>query len=63
MKVKKFNKLVKENENNLQKLINKYINGELFFTQNELDIIIKKSGERTYERKNKKGINRIIRNM
>lgn len=51
MKKREFNKIVKEYENDLQKLINKYINGELYFTQNELDIIIKKRGERTYKKR------------
>jgi hypothetical protein len=51
MKKTKFNKLIKEHNNNLQELINKHINGDLYFTQNELDIIIRKRGERTYKRK------------
>lgn len=51
MKKREFNKLIKEYDNDLQKLINKYINGDLYFTQNELDIIIKKRGERKYARK------------
>lgn len=56
MKKREFNKIVKEYENNLQMLINKHINGELFFTQKELDLIIKKRGERKYPRyKIKKG--------
>lgn len=48
MKKMKFDRLIKENKNNLQMLINKHINGELFFTQRELDKIIKKRGERKY---------------
>ena len=50
MKKIKFDKLIKENKDNLQILINKHINGELFFTQKELDLIIKKRGERKYPR-------------
>jgi hypothetical protein len=51
MKKTKFNKLIKEHNENLQELINKHINGDLYFTQNELDIIIRKRGERIYKRK------------
>ena len=50
MKKIKFDKLIKENKDNLQILINKHINGELFFTQRELDLIIKKRRERKYPR-------------
>ena len=51
MKKTKFKKLIKEHNENLQELINKHINGDLYFTQNELDIIIRKRGERIYKRK------------
>lgn len=48
MKTIKINQLIKENKNDLQKLINGYIDGKYYFTQKQLDKIIKLRGERVY---------------
>ena len=46
MRKYEFKKILKENKNNLQKLIYKHINGDLFFTSRQISIIINKRGIR-----------------
>lgn len=45
---KEFRKLINENINNLQKLINDYTDGKFYLSQRQLDEIIKLRGERLY---------------
>lgn len=42
MRKNKFNKLVKENKENLQKVIYQFINGDIFLNKKQLDEVIKK---------------------
>lgn len=45
MRKNKFNKLVKENKENLQKVLYKHINDEIYLTSKQLDEILKKRGD------------------
>ena len=44
MKPNKFNKLIKENKNNLQKVIYMHCNYKIFLTNKQLDKVIKLRG-------------------
>ena len=46
MKPNKFNKLIKENKNNLQKVIYMYCYNKIFLTNKQLDKVIKLRGVR-----------------
>lgn len=46
MKPNKFNKLIKENKDNLQKVIYMHCNYEIFLTNKQLDKVIKLRGVR-----------------
>lgn len=49
MKAKEFRKLINNNIQDLQKLINMYIDGKYYFTGKQLDQIITLRGERNYK--------------
>lgn len=46
MKPNKFNKLIKENKDNLQKVIYMYCNNKIYLTDKQLDKVIKLRGVR-----------------
>lgn len=46
MKPNKFNKLIKENKDNLQKIIYMYCNNKIYLTNKQLDKVIKLRGVR-----------------
>ena len=46
MRKYEFKKILKENKNNLQKLIYKHINGDIFFTTKQIKIILNNRGMR-----------------
>ena len=46
MKPNKFNKLLKENKNNLQKVIYMYCTNKIYLTNKQLDKVIKLRGKR-----------------
>lgn len=46
MKPNKFNKLIKENKDNLQKVIYMYCNNKIYLTNKQLDKVIKLRGVR-----------------
>lgn len=46
MKKNLFNKLVKENKNNLQKVIYMYCTNKIYLTNKQLDKVIKLRGEK-----------------
>ena len=48
MKPNKFNKLIKENKNNLQKVIYMHCNYKIFLTNKQLDKVIKLRGNRWF---------------
>ena len=47
MKPNKFNKLMKENKDNLQRIIYMHTQCKIFLTKKQLDEVIKKRGEKT----------------
>lgn len=47
MKPNKFNKLMKENKDNLQRIIYMYTQNKIFLTKKQLDQVIQKRGEKT----------------
>ena len=47
MKPNKFNKLMKENKDNLQRIIYMYTQNKIFLTKKQLDQVIKKRGDKT----------------
>lgn len=46
MKPNKFNKLMKEHKDNLQKIIYLHCENKIFLTKKQLDIVFKKRGEK-----------------
>ena len=46
MRTNKFNKLIKENKDNLQKVIYMYCNNKIYLTNKQLDKVIKLRGVR-----------------
>lgn len=46
MTKKELNRLIKENKENLQRIIYKHINGNIYLTSSQLNEVIKKRDER-----------------
>lgn len=49
MKKERLDKLIKENKNDLQKILNDYMKGKYYLTQNQLQKVIDLRGERKYQ--------------
>lgn len=49
MEKKQLDKLIKENKGNLQKILNDYMKGKYYLTQNQLQKVIDLRGERKYQ--------------
>lgn len=47
MKANKFNKLMKEHKDNLQKIIYLHCENKIFLTKKQLDEVIRKRGDKT----------------
>lgn len=47
MKANKFNKLMKENKDNLQRIIYMHTQYKIFLTKKQLDEVIRKRGDKT----------------
>lgn len=46
MKTNEFKKLIRENKNNLQKIINMYCMNEIYLTEKQIEEVLRLRGER-----------------